>query len=176
MTEEPIDRLLAAFQAGDHDAFARIFQSYVDAVYRFILFKVSQREDAEDLTQTVFLKAWDRRKQFSGKGSMKAWLFQIARNTVIDFYRTRKRVEELPQEVTDDRQQHWDIGERIDAGQMFTTIQLLEPKEYGEVLMHRFVNELTVEETAQAMGKTAGAVRVLQHRALEALRKRMPNA
>jgi len=173
MAEDSIHDHHARFRAGDPEVFERLFREYSDAIYRFVLFKVSRKEDAEDLTQTAFVKAWERREQFGGKGTLKAWLFQIARHVVIDFYRTRKRVEELPEQVTDHGKNYLMMDTHIDHERLLDQIRSLEPQEYGEVLIHRFVNELSVEETAEAMGKSAGAIRILQHRALAAIRKRL---
>src|SRR5512138_2519151 len=87
--------------AGDQQAFARLYDGYVDRVYRFIFFRIGDEQTAEDLTSQVFLKAWEHLGRYEVRGiSFGPWLFRIARNLVIDHYRTRKEYDSL--EMNDD--------------------------------------------------------------------------
>src|SRR5512142_3067606 len=89
----PLDnerRLVESAQAGDGDAFSQLYEAYFDRVYRFVYFRVADLEVAEDLASQVFLKAWENLHRYRPRGPFLAWLYAIARNTVIDTYRTRK--------------------------------------------------------------------------------------
>src|SRR3990172_3766788 len=79
-------------KSGDADAFARLYDAYVERVYRYIFFRVADDQTAEDLTSLVFLRVWEHLSRYRLDGSFLAWLYTIARNAVIDHYRTRKEV------------------------------------------------------------------------------------
>src|SRR5512142_3325475 len=89
----PLDnerRLVESAQAGDGDAFSQLYEAYCERVYRFVYFRVADAEVAEDLASQVFLKAWENLHRYKPHGPFLAWLYAIARNTVIDNYRTKK--------------------------------------------------------------------------------------
>ena len=89
----PVDdekRLVGLAKSGDGEAFAQLYEAYFDRVYRFIFFRVTDGQIAEDLASQVFLKAWQNLHRYHPRGPFLAWLYAIARNTVIDNYRTRK--------------------------------------------------------------------------------------
>src|SRR5512138_2337427 len=94
----PLDnerRLVESAQAGDGDAFSQLYEAYFERVYRFVYFRVADAEMAEDLASQVFLKAWENLHRYRPHGPFLAWLYAIARNTVIDTYRTRRQVVSL---------------------------------------------------------------------------------
>ena len=98
-TEEKLDRiadLVDRASKGSGEAFGQLYQMYVDRIYNYIYYKTGHSVDAEDLTEQVFIKAWEaiRRFRFEGK-PFAAWLFKVARNVVIDHYRTRKNNSDL---------------------------------------------------------------------------------
>ena len=173
---EPI--LIARAQQGDTSAFGRLYERYLDRIYRYIYYRVSDQDEAEDLTETVFLKAWEAlpRSRFEGN-SFRAWLYRIAHNAVVDCYRTRRTTLPLDQAI--------DVGDggtpspeaAAEAEQEHAWLQValshLEPRQQ-EVILNRFVNELSHSETAQVMGLKEGHVRVLQHRALKEMRALLP--
>ena len=82
-------------KSGDGEAFGRLYEAYFDRVYRFIYFRVTDDQVAEDLSSQVFLKAWENLRRYHPRGPFLAWLYAIARNTVIDSYRTRKQTVSL---------------------------------------------------------------------------------
>ncbi|HEY6057870.1 MAG TPA: sigma-70 family RNA polymerase sigma factor, partial [Candidatus Limnocylindrales bacterium] len=85
-----IERLVAEAKAGDADAFGQLFDHYHDPVYRYVASRVNRPTDAEDLTQTVFVKALEALSRYESRGvPFGGWLFRLARNAVIDFVRTR---------------------------------------------------------------------------------------
>ena len=169
-------QLLHLVQAGEWDAFGMLYERHAPAVFRFLFAHVDNRLDAEDLTEDVFLRVWRSVMTFRGKEiPFVAFLFRVARNALIDHYRRTKRSKyDLSLE------EEW-IGEfGSDPGEVLLTElersevrEKLEqlPEDYRTVLLLRFMGDLTPDEAARVMGKTPGSIRVLQHRALAALRK-----
>ncbi|MDD5110387.1 MAG: RNA polymerase sigma factor [Patescibacteria group bacterium] len=162
---------------GDTEAFGEIYNAYIAKIYRFILFKVQVREEAEDLAAEVFLRAWQYLYQLQRSvDNPNAFFYQVARNLVIDFYRQRVQ-REVPAEsdvldqVVDQRQQQ--LFQRIERGlevaEIEQTIRGLKD-DYKEVILLRYVEDLPISEIAEITGKSRGAVRVLIHRALHAIR------
>ena len=166
--------LVARAQAGDTAAFGSLYERHMDGIYRYVYYRVSDRDEAEDLTETIFVKAWEALPRYRPQGAtFRAWLYRIARNTVIDRHRTRKEVVPLeqargwldleassPEAAAEAAQESARLG---------AALARLRPR-LREVILHRFVAGLSHAETAQAMGLRVGHVRVLQHRALKQMR------
>lgn len=168
--------LTRAWQNGDQEAFSRLYDYTVDKVYRYVYFKV-KRHEAEDLVETTFLKAWEKRRTFNAdKSSFTTWLFTIARNTVIDFYRAQKEVvglEEasyLPDEKQDTPKQAAEKSLNTDNLRLALNY-LQEP--YREIVILRFLEDFSYAEIAEVMGKTESAVRVMNFRGVKKLRQIM---
>jgi RNA polymerase sigma-70 factor (ECF subfamily) len=173
--------LIKQAKDGNVEAFGELYERYSEPVFRFVYSQTSNRLDAEDLTADVFLRAWQSLPRYQEKGfSFSAYLFRIARNVLIDNRRKRRPVNvvsedeimNLPDTMTTDpsallsiKMQHRELVNILD--------QLRE--DYRTVLVLRFLNELSPEETSEVMGRSVGAVRVLQHRALSSLRKLIPS-
>ncbi len=168
-------QLIELVQNGEAEAFGELYERYVQTIFRFIYARLDDRQDAEDLTEEVFLRVWQALPDYREQGvPFLAFLFRIARNAVIDFYRTSGRSgyqESIDETPIHDLQA--DPGEVAIANLEHQEIrQILDTlrDDYRMVLVLRFLSELSPEETAQVMGRSIGAVRVLQHRALSALR------
>jgi RNA polymerase sigma-70 factor (ECF subfamily) len=170
------ERLVERAKQRDQEAFAQLYEEYFDRIYRYIVFKIGDEMEAEDMTQQVFLKALRSISSFRWKGvSFSAWLFRIAHNQVVDYLRRKaKRVAvpldeaivsggDNPQKVTEQRA---DIEQVLAAAKHLTKAQ-------REVISLRFAGDLSVAEVAKAMGRSVGAVKALQHSAVVALRKAM---
>ena len=174
------DLQVKAAAKGDEQAFAGLYDTYLDSVYRFIYLRVEDQQTAEDITSNVFLRAWEKLGNYQFRGvPFRAWLFRIARNAVIDHYRTRK--ENAPLEVVlnsrDDNllpvsQQ---VGLRIEAEQVMVSMQHLT-EDQRNVLTLKLVHGLNTKEVAKTLGKRQGAVRALQMRGLQALAKIMESS
>ncbi len=174
----PLDdevRLVQLAQAGDGEAFSQLYEAYFDRVYRFIFFRVADELLAEDMASQVFLKAWENLSHYRPRGPFLAWLYAIARNAVIDSYRTRKQIISLeeaapivaPDEKLDDRLQlEYDV-KRLQAAMQHLT------QEQQEVITLKFIADYDTTQIAREMGKSEGAVRALQMRALQALARAM---
>jgi RNA polymerase sigma-70 factor, ECF subfamily len=170
--------LLYKAKKNDKEAFIKAYNLYIDQLYRFIYFKVGNREEAEDLCSSVFLKTWNHILENSLKDhkTLKALLYKISRNLIIDHYRKNAGREtiSLDDEIGTkiiDQAQNIHNGLETKADLMVLETKLPELKdEYREVIILRFVNELSIKEIADILDKSKGNVRVLIYRSLTALR------
>jgi RNA polymerase sigma factor, sigma-70 family len=175
--------LVERAQAGDSDAFAQIYNRYLDVVFRFIYFRVTNRQVAEDLTAETFLRALKRIGGVTWQGrDIGAWLVTIARNLVADYFKSgRYRFEVTTGDVLEaDDEDHGPEGspelavvDHITNVTLLAAVQRLNP-EQRECIVLRFLHGFSVAETAQAMGKNEGAIKALQYRAVRALHRLLP--
>jgi RNA polymerase sigma-70 factor, ECF subfamily len=168
------DTLVARAVAGDTDAFGELYRLHLDAIYRYIVVRVSNPTDAEDLVGQVFLKAWEALPGYQQRGiRFSSWLYQIAHNLVIDHYRAQKPLQ--PASLSDHDQLESNRAATLDqvieaeqSAALATAVAQL-PVEQQQVILLRFVRELDYTEVARVLDKSKGACRVIQHRALTAL-------
>jgi RNA polymerase sigma-70 factor, ECF subfamily len=175
--------LVERAKAGDTEAFAQIYDRYVDTVFRFVYFRVGNRQLAEDLTSDTFLRALKRIGSFTWQGrDLGAWLVTIARNLVADHFKSgRYRLEITTGDVLDaEREDRGPEGspeaavvEHITNVTLLTAVKQLNP-EQQECIVLRFLQGFSVAETAKAMGKNDGAIKALQYRAVRALQRLLP--
>jgi len=169
-------RLVQKAKSGDPDAFARLYDAYVDRIYRYIYFRVSDDSTTEDLTSQVFLKAWEYLDRYqSGSSPYLAWLYTIARNLVIDYYRTKKETVDLDDAIhlsSNEPSPDEEVQSRFELQAMRDALQFLTD-EQQQVLILRFIAGLSTENVASIMDKREGAIRALQMRALQSLSKYM---
>lgn len=169
-------KLVHQAKSGDSEAFALLYDAYVERVYRYILFRVSEDETTEDLVSQVFLKAWQNLDRYKLGGSpFIAWLYTIARNLVIDFYRAKK--DNLPLDdartLPSDRQSPpEEVEARFDLEAMRDGLQALTGDQQ-QVLILKYIAGLPNENIAKVMKKQEGTIRGLQMRALQTLSKYM---
>nr|WP_239169589.1 ECF subfamily RNA polymerase sigma factor, BldN family [Actinoplanes deccanensis] len=175
--------LVERAQAGEAEAFGLIYDRYVDTVFRFVYFRVGNRQLAEDLTSDTFLRALKRIGSFTWQGrDLGAWLVTIARNLVADHFKSgRYRLEVTTGDVLDaDREDRGPEGspesavvDHITNVALLTAVKQLNP-EQQECIVLRFLQGFSVAETAQTMGKNEGAIKALQYRAVRALARLLP--
>lgn len=174
MIEQEEFSIIERARNGEPEAFGLLYDRYQPQIYRFVYIKVGTREDAEDATHQTFLNAWKHIGNYRSMGfPFSSWLYQIARNEVIDYYRTRKpniSVGDEEEAIPDVHDLAHTTDDRIVWEQVGHAIRTLKP-EYQDVVVMRFVEELSVHETAEAMGRSEGAIKLLQHRAIKALKK-----
>jgi len=162
----------------DRQAFITAYDLYVHDIHRFIFFKINSKEEAEDLTSAVFVKCWTyvqegKLNDSNEYKSLKAFLYKIARNAVIDHYRQNRPEVDLEEadEVVDQKQTADQITDlQIDLDLVKEKLSGLK-NEYRSIIVMHYVNQLSITEIAQVLEKTKGNVRVTLHRALHALRE-----
>jgi RNA polymerase sigma-70 factor (ECF subfamily) len=177
-TDESESTLVARAIRGDADAFGILYALYFDRVYLYARLKMGNPTDAEDLTATVFLKAWKSIDRFSPKAgsSFAGWLFRLAHNTLVDGFRRAKEVISLDSDgaahvhnrasASPEDQLVW----RMTLDELHQALGALT-QEQRDVVLLRFVEGLSAREVGTIMGKQEGAVRGMQFRAIEALRR-----
>ena len=171
--------LVQAAQLGDASAFGQLYDRYVDSVFRYVLFRVGDRTLAEDVTSETFLRAFRRIASISYQGrDVGAWFVTIARNLVLDHVKSsRFRLEVATADPGD--------GNSVESGPesqvmtQLTHVELLRcvrllGDDQRECIVLRFLQGLSVSETANVMGRNEGAIKALQHRAVRRLAQLLP--
>jgi RNA polymerase sigma-70 factor (ECF subfamily) len=182
-------RLVERAQHGDSQALGQLYQRHVDRVYSYILFRVRDEALAEDLTQDVFFQAMRALGGFDWRGAVAPWLLRIARNTVIDHWRRSARRPEWAMSALDDEDEEEDgrlerygaedDGEALSAAEYavdrdrITAAAAHLTELQRQVVALRFASGLSIKETADAMGKSEGAIKNLQHHALRSLKRHL---
>ncbi|MHB9856576.1 ECF subfamily RNA polymerase sigma factor, BldN family [Streptomyces krungchingensis] len=172
--------LVERAQAGDADAFGRLYDQYSDTVYRYIYYRVGGKATAEDLTSETFLRALRRIATFTWQGrDFGAWLVTIARNLVADHFKSsRFRLEVTTGEMLDanevERSPEDFVLESLSNAALLEAVRRLKPQQQ-ECVTLRFLQGLSVTETARVMGKNEDAIKTLQYRAVRALARFLPN-
>ena len=165
------------------EAFDTLYLRYIDKIHRFMAFRVSQPEDADDLTAEVFSKTW----QYLTKNdpeeirSFQAFIYKIARNTVANFYRAQGKIPHImdindPEEYLEVKDEQEDMLKKSlraqEVDDLIANVQLLK-EPWREVIALRFFEELDINEIAEIMEQTPGYVRVIIHRGIKELQKIM---
>ncbi len=161
----------------DPEAYGQFYDVYVARIYRFIFFKVNSAPDAQDLTSEVFLKLWQCIKEGKEIRNLNAFIYMVARNSVIDFYRQKAKDRESISidsgdagDIKDDKKDL--LQEGIINSDMESVLKGLEhlKDEYKEVIILKFLDDLSIREIAQILNRSNGSIRVLLHRATKALK------
>jgi RNA polymerase sigma-70 factor (ECF subfamily) len=169
-------QLVHQAKSGDSEAFAQLYDAYIERVYRYILFRVSEDIATEDLVSQVFLKAWQNLDRYkTGSSPFIAWLYTIARNLVIDYYRAKKDTVSLDKAATlpsNTKRPEEEVEARFDLEAMRDGLQSLTGDQQ-QVLILKYIAGLPNENIARIMKKQEGTIRGLQMRALQTLSKYM---
>lgn len=171
--------LVERAQDGETEAFGRLYDHYSDTVYRYIYYRVGSKATAEDLTSETFLRALRRIGTFTWQGrDFGAWLVTIARNLVADHFKSsRFRLEVTTGEMLDanevERSPEDSVLESLSNEALLTAVRKLNPQQQ-ECVTLRFLQGLSVAETARVMGKNEGAIKTLQYRAVRTLARLLP--
>lgn len=166
-----LNQLANKAKSGDAESFGKIFDILSDSIYRFLAFRLKNRDDAEEMTNQVFLEAWQGIKRFDGKRSFKTWIFAIARYTLIDFYRKHRST--APLEAVTDLAGNTDLeAEATTKSEVELVLAEVNrlPELYQTILKLRFLEEMEYSEIAQLTGKTENSVRVIVKRGLDKLK------
>ena len=161
--------------AHNPDAFAELYRRHVDRVYRFLLFRVGNVHEAQDLTSQTFLAALEGISRYQRQGTFAAWLIGIAQNKAHDYFRRSKEVyplEKVSDVVNPDPSLDEHVDEVMQVEEIMAMLSELSP-ERAEALMLRIFGELSAAEVGQTIGKSEAAAKMLVHRALRDLRSRL---
>ena len=172
--EENAAELASRAKNGDSQAFALIYDTFIKKIYDFVFYKTMHQQLAEDLTSQTFLKAWKNIAQFKG-GNFSAWLYTIARNIVVDHYRSQKEILAVEDfwDLKADDDVLGEVEERLKIEKLQQGLARLKSSE-REILMLRLWQDLPFKEIAVILGKNEGAAKMSFARAMESLKKEMP--
>jgi RNA polymerase sigma-70 factor (ECF subfamily) len=176
--DEPEASLVERATQRDTVAFERLYSLYFDRVYRFVRLRLDNPADAEDVTATVFYRAWSQIDRFSPKhdASFAVWLYRLARNLIVDTYRRAHVVLPLDRAIEHDAggeptgDAENEVEWRLTVAELRVALLALTD-EQREVVVLRFVEGLSARAVGEIMGKQEGTVRGMQYRAIEALRR-----
>jgi RNA polymerase sigma-70 factor (ECF subfamily) len=163
--------------SGDAEAFACLFDLYVNRIYRYAYYLVGNHADAEDITQQAFINAWKAIGRFRPTDTpFVAWLITVTHNAAISFIRRRRPEVSLDFDLqaNQNRAGVANAGSNTEISPDLREVVLGLKSDQQKVLLMRFVDELSYEEISAALGKSEGNIRVILHRALESLRGKLP--
>lgn len=161
---------------GSDKAFSEIYTRYVHRIYNYVYYRTGNQNDAEDITERVFLRALKAIHRFDNRGvPFTAWLYRIAHNLIANWHRDSQRRKEVPLEdfhfieSTQDQPEQTIIAKQRESRLLEVIRQL--PPERQTLLILKFIDQLSNEEVGQIMGRSEGAVKSLYHRTLLSLRE-----
>lgn len=150
-----------------------IYAQYAPKVQRYIQSKVNNADLAEELTADVFLKIYEKLDTFDReKSALSTWVFTVARNTLIDYYRTRRVFEEIPEALADDSRIEEEYCTEETLEELADALETLDERG-RDIILLRYYSGLTLTEIARRMGLSYAYVKVLHNKALTALRRAM---
>ena len=173
-------QLVERAQQGDTEAFGLLYDRYVDLVYRYIYYRLGDRSAAEDFTSETFLRALRRIGSVTNQGrDIAAWLVTIARNIVLDHVKSSRYRLEITTADMLDADGHVDgpegtVLDRLTSAELLRAVRQLNADQQ-ECIVLRFLQGLSVAETAAVMGKNEGAIKTLQYRAVRTLARLLPD-
>lgn len=165
----------------DEKAFIGLYDQYASQIYRFICLKTNSSHDSEDLTSEVFLRCWKTANSVTSLLNPRAFLYQIARNLVIDYYRKKPRadlvIDEEKEKILENiPSQELDLGENLakesDLAQIRKALVKIKP-DYQDLILWHYIDDFSIKEIAQVLERPEPTIRVQLHRALKSLRKEL---
>ena len=172
--QEELDLVQRARQ-GQQEAFAQLYESHFDKIFRYVVLKIRNQAEAEDMAQQVFIKAYESIGSYQSQGvPFTAWLFRIAHNQMVDYVRKQSKKQTVPLDeslqIKDDSDVEHEVEVKIEMEKVVLATAKLT-KAQREVISLRFAGGLSITEAAKTMRKSEGAIKALQHSAILALRK-----
>lgn len=168
--------LLHQIRRGNQSAFARLCSEYWEKIYQFIYFKVSHQEKAKDLTSEVFYKILDYLANGGEIKNFRSFIYQTARNLIVDFYREKEKTEipldELEEEIDKTKDLNKEVDLKLNLYQIEEALKKI-PERYREVLVLRFINDLSLKEIAEIIKESEVNVRQIVSRGLKLLRRQI---
>ena len=180
MASEDLRRLVERAQTGDRAALEELYLLHFDRIYSYLHLSVGNRHDAEDLTNQTFVRMLESIGRFRWRRvPISAWLFRIAHNLAMDHFRAGRRLqpEEKPPEHagSEERSAEEEALHSLDRRSMLELIEQLSPDQQ-HVLVLKFVFDFPNRDVGTVLGKSEGAVKSLQHRALASLQRQLASA
>jgi RNA polymerase sigma-70 factor (ECF subfamily) len=170
--------LIKRAAGGDSEAFGKLYDIFLEPIYRYIYHHIGETKTAEDIAQEVFIKAWKAIKSCRGKEkTFKAWLYRIAHNHTVDYFKCHRDESRIDDQNVADKLDSPEISleeteKEYEVNRVLSEMTSL-PDSQRQVVVLKFLEGLDNREVSRIMGKSQGAVRVLQVRALAGLRERM---
>ncbi len=168
------ESLVRRAQQRDPEALTQIYEENFDRVYRYVVLKIGERTEAEDITQQVFINAIKAISSYKWKGApLSAWLYRIAHNQIVDYLRRKTKVATVPLDENipgKDNDPKYLAEQNVEIEQLSVVVKKLTQAQQ-QVISLRFVAEMSIAQVAGVMGKSEGAIKALQHSAIVALRK-----
>ena len=172
--QSEIVRLVDRAAGGNFEAFGKLYGIYLDRIYRYVFYQVKDKMTAEDITEDVFVKAWKAIDSCKGKGhTFSAWIYRIAHNHIINTLRNMQKYKSIEIEnVAEVNDPKLEVETTLDRQELMEVIAEL-PQSQKQVVILKFIEDLDNREIGQIMSRSEGAVRILQMRALTALRQKL---
>ena len=172
--QSKIERLVERAAGGNFGAFGELYSIYLDRIYRYVFYQVKDKMTAEDITEEVFVKAWKAINSCKGKGkTFSSWLYRIAHNHMINTLRSMQKCTSIEgknlAEVGDTK---LEVETGLERQELLEVIADL-PENQRQVIILKFIEGMDNREIKKIMGKNEGAIRILQMRALAALRQKL---
>jgi len=172
------EEILSNASQGDRDAFGQLYERYVERIFNYVYYRTGNLHDAEDLTARVFQRAMNHIKNYTDRGvPFSAWLYRIAHNLVANWHRDRSRKQEIPLDDLPVVQAKGDHPERnlVRSQEQEALLRMIRrlPPERQNLLILKFVENMSNAEIGEIMGRSEGAVKSLYHRTLLSLRDQL---
>jgi RNA polymerase sigma-70 factor (ECF subfamily) len=172
------EEILSRASLGDRDAFGQLYERYVERIFNYVYYRTGNDHDAEDLTARVFQRAMNHIKNYTDRGvPFSAWLYRIAHNLVANWHRDRSRKQEIPLDDLPILQTKGDHPEKnlVRSQEQDALLRMIRklPGERQNLLILKFVENMSNAEIGAIMGRSEGAVKSLYHRTLLALRDQL---
>lgn len=171
------EQLIQQIKKGETQEFGKIYTKYIDCMYRYIFFRVNcNKEDAEDLTEMVFYKAWQKIDKFQEeKGKFKTWLYTIAHNIIIDHYRNIQPMNTIQEDHIQTENTVEDLIIKDEKKELLLQAINKLTDEQKTVITLRFIEDFKLSEIAEILDKNEEAIRAVQYRGLKTLRRTLLN-
>ncbi|MBK15230.1 MAG: hypothetical protein CL770_00880 [Chloroflexi bacterium] len=181
LTKEQINQLVVDSQKGSKESFVKIYENFYVKVFRYIYVKCSNVQESENLTQEVFIKAFKSISSFKFREngtsgpSFSSWIFTIARNQIIDYY--RKNSSKTESYIDNIQEEYWSVSENLEDeldnklqfNKIIKNMEKLTSLQ-KEVINLRFAAQMSLSETAKILNKNENSIKSLQHSAIKKLR------
>ena len=173
--EDPDHCLLQSAAQGDKKSFGKLYERYLDEIYRYVFIRVGNQQSAEDITEETFIKTWESLSRiYRGDGkidNLRAWLYRIAKNLVVDYYRKNKSENIVVLDIAENLQSPEEIViEQEESTWIVSALQKMKP-DFQQIIILRLINDMSHKEIASIVGISEGHSRILLYRALKKLKE-----